>query len=277
MTYRTARWKEASTTTPASAGRVDPPPVRNTLTTAAAGARRPPQHSGGPLRLLAARLIQEQLVRVGRAAQAVEGDLAALLRRLAARRMHRALGYRRLADYLEDRPGLSLVACRRLIQCDRSARTSGHSSPPPGRTVTLTATSLFPTPAGAVADPCPMGPAAGPAAAPMAAPAVAPAVDFDVWMQVTRTVREALRPLGPGTGADGPSPPATLPAPTVASRVDESGPGPGLFAAGRDDVEGVDAAVRDRVRRAQALAWRRATLLAAAARHSLHEPLGFDS
>ncbi|HYV85458.1 MAG TPA: hypothetical protein VFB49_06070 [Patescibacteria group bacterium] len=266
MSARSTRVQEAFTRTPAPAGRiVNPPLVPSTHTTEAAGALRP-SLSGGPLRLLAARLIQDQLLRIGRAAHAVENDLAALVHRLVARRVHRRLGYRRLADYLEDRPGLPLAACRRLVHRDRSPRG------------TTAGTALFPAPP---------EDARAPGTAPPAAPAAAvPAssrngtAEFDVWMEVTRTVREALQPLGPGTGVDTPlppSPPAATRGGAYPSRIDEADSGPGLFETAREDDLGLDAAIGDRVRRAQALAWRRARLLAAAARHHLYKELGFAS
>jgi len=256
MPNRSTQPQEAFTLKPAPAGRVTPPLVRTTHTTEAAGSHRPSRRSGGPLRLLAARLIQEQLLRIGRAAQMVDADLAGLLRRLAARRAHRVLGYRRLADYLEDRPGLSLPVCRRLIQDDRAR---GRAATRPARP----ATPLFAAPPGS--ERAAQGPAAGER---RSAPA-----DFDVWMDVTRLVREALQPLGPGTGADGPA----QGSPALASRVVAAGPGPGLFEDNRDDVFGLDVAIGDRVRRAQALACRRALLLGAAARHHLYMELGFAS
>ena len=256
MHKRSTRLQEAFTPKPAPAGRVNPPLVRTTHTTEAAGSLRPSLHSGGPLRLLAARLIQEQMLRIGRAAQAVDDDLAGLLHRLAARRAHRVLGYRRLADYLEDRPGLSLPVCRRLVQDDRAR---GGAATRPARL----STSLFAAPAGS--ERAAQGFPAGERRAALA--------DFDVWMDVTRSVREALQPLGPGTGADGPA----HGHPALASRTVAAGPGPGLFEDRREDVSGLDAAILDRVRRAQALAWRRALLLGAAARHHLFIELGFAS
>lgn len=255
MQKRSTRFQEAYTQ-PAPAGRVTPPLVRTAHTTEAAGSHRPSLHSGGPLRLLAARLIQEQMLRIGRAAQSIDDDLAGLLRRLAARRAHRVLGYRRLADYLEDRPGLSLPACRRLVQDDRAR---GRAATRPARP----ALSLFAAPPGGGCA-AQGSPAGGRRAA---------TADFDVWMDVTRSVREALQPLGPGTSADGPA----HGNPALASRVAASGPGPGLFEDSREDVSGLDAAILDRVRRAQALAWRRAILLGAAARHHLFIELGFAS
>lgn len=256
MPNRSTRLQEAFTPNPVPAGRVTPPLVRTTHTTEAAGSHRPSRHSGGPLRLLAARLIQEQMLRIGRAAQTVDDDLAGLLRRLAARRAHRVLGYRRLADYLEDRPGLSLPVCRRLVQDDRAR---GRAATRPARS----SASLFAAPIGGEhAAPEP------PAGERCAAPA-----DFDVWMDVTRLVREALQPLGPGTGVDG----SAHGIPALASRAEAAGPGPGLFEDSREDVYGLDAAILDRVRRAQTLAWRRALLLGAAARHHLYMELGFAS
>jgi hypothetical protein len=175
-----------------------------------------------------------------------------------AQRVHRDLGYRRLSDYLEDRPGLPLAACRRLVQRDR-ARTGG----------TLW-TSLFAAPP---ADERTAG--AAPAGGPRAT-----AADFDVWMEVTRAVREALQPLGPGTGADGPAQPPPRSAARAISfpaQAGTEGSAPGLFDATREDAPGLDAAIRDRVGRAQALAWRRARLLAAAARYHLYTELGCAS
>jgi hypothetical protein len=277
MQRRSTRLQEAFTPNPAPAGRVTPPFVRTTHTTETAGSHRPSPHSGGPLRLLAARLIQEQLVRIGRAAQSVEGDLAAVLHRFAARRAHRGLGYRRLADYLEDRPGLSLSACRRLIQSDRvrnrmalvPAAAAGATAASAATAVTAPkrqappATSLFEAPRGDE-----MSPNGSPAGERRAS-----ATDFDVWMNVTRSVREALQPLGPGTGAEGPSPIS----PAVASRARAAEAEPGLFEEPIEDLAGLDTAVGDRVRRAQALAWRRATLIGAASRHHLYIEFGFAS
>jgi hypothetical protein len=270
MQNRSTRLQEALTPHPAPAGPVTPPFVRTTHTTHtsdAAGAQRPAPNSGGPLRLLAARLIQEQILRIGRAAQAVENDLGALLHHLAARRVHRALGYRRLADYLEDRPGLSLSVCRRLVRVDRArARAAAGSRAVSGSRAATLATrptlppmSLFAAPSGSE-----LPPTAIPADERRAGTA-----DFDVWMEVTRSVREALRPLGPGTGAEGPSASSPSLAPRVAAA------GPGLFEEPREDAGGLDAAIGDRVRRAQVLAWRRALLLGAAARHHLYLELGF--
>jgi hypothetical protein len=264
MQNRSTRLQEAFTPHPAPAGPVTPPFVRTTHTTHtsdAAGAQRPAPNSGGPLRLLAARLIQEQMLRIGRAAQAVDNDLGALLRHLAARRLHRALGYRRLADYLEDRPGLSLSVCRRLVRDDR-ARAGAAAGSRPATSAARPApapTSLFAAPSGSE-----WPPTAIPAGERRAG-----TTDFDVWMEVTRSVREALRPLGPGTGAEGPSASSPSLAPRVAAA------GPGLFEGPREDAGGLDAAIGDRVRRAQVLAWRRALLLGAAARHHLYIELGF--
>jgi hypothetical protein len=259
MKNRSARLQEAFIPRPAPAGRVTPPLVHTTLTTEAAGSQRPARNSGGPLRLLAARLIQEQILRIGRAAQLVESDLGALLHHLVARRAHRALGYRRLADYLEDRPGLSLSACRRLVRNDR-ARARAAAGAPAATAATRPVTSLFAAPSGGERTATPM-----PADERRAGTA-----DFEVWMDVTRSVREALRPLGPGTGAEGPS----ALSPTLRPRAHSAGPGPGLFEDPREDAAGLDAAIGDRVRRAQVLAWRRALLLGAAARHHLYIELG---
>ena len=63
---------------------------------------------GNEPRLLAARLLERTLLRLGRAGTVVERRLAPGLCRMHGRRLYSPLGYIRLADYLTERLGMSL-------------------------------------------------------------------------------------------------------------------------------------------------------------------------
>jgi hypothetical protein len=73
---------------------------------------------GGP-RLLAAHLLERNLLRLGRAGALVERRLAPGLQRLASRRLYRLLGYVRLGDYLTERLGMSLRRCQAILRLER--------------------------------------------------------------------------------------------------------------------------------------------------------------
>jgi hypothetical protein len=226
--------------------------------------------SGGPLRLLSARLLQEQMLRVGRSSAVVEQELATRLRSMARGRDHRVLGFRRLSDYLAEGPGLTLAACRALVRLDRArdaVRAVSDRPAPAPAAAALAGQPTFDAPFGLIG-----GTVAGTDAPDLDAgrDTDITMADFETWMDVTRTVREALRPLGPGAG-----PAASMVAATgEPHRIDGDG-APGLFERAPAVARALDAGIRDTVRRAQALAWRQARLMSAAARHGLHREAGF--
>ena len=71
-------------------------------------------------RLLAARLLERTLLRLGRAGTVVERRLAPGLSRMHGRRLYRLLGYVRLADYLTERLGMSLRRCQSTLRLERA-------------------------------------------------------------------------------------------------------------------------------------------------------------
>ncbi len=74
----------------------------------------------GEPRLLAARLLERTLLRLGRAGTVVERRLASGLSRIHGRRLYRLLGYVRLADYLTERLGMSLRRCQAILRLERA-------------------------------------------------------------------------------------------------------------------------------------------------------------
>ena len=75
---------------------------------------------GNEPRLLAARLLERTLLRLGRAGTVVERRLAPGLSKLHGRRLYRLLGYVRLADYLTERLGMSLRRCQSILRLERA-------------------------------------------------------------------------------------------------------------------------------------------------------------
>jgi len=73
----------------------------------------------GVSRLLAARLLERNLLRIGRAGTLVDRRLAPGLQRLRSRRLYRLLGYVRLGDYLTERLGMSLRRCQSILRLER--------------------------------------------------------------------------------------------------------------------------------------------------------------
>jgi hypothetical protein len=71
-------------------------------------------------RLLAARLLESTLLRLGRAGVAIERRLAPGLSRLHRRRLYTHLGYVRLADYLTERLGMGLRRCQAILRLERA-------------------------------------------------------------------------------------------------------------------------------------------------------------
>jgi hypothetical protein len=70
-------------------------------------------------RLLAARLLERNLLRIGRAGTLVDRRLAPGLQRLRLRRLYRLLGYVRLGDCLTERLGMSLRRCQAILRLER--------------------------------------------------------------------------------------------------------------------------------------------------------------
>ncbi len=75
-----------------------------------------------PRRLLAARLIEGQLVRLGRANAVIERRLGQALAAMAAGHSYRTLGFVRLADYVTERLGISLRRTQVLVRTERALR-----------------------------------------------------------------------------------------------------------------------------------------------------------
>ena len=73
----------------------------------------------GGSRLLAARLLERNIVHLARAAATHERRLAPNLQRLRSRRLYRFLGYVRLGDYLTERLGMSLRRCQSILRLQR--------------------------------------------------------------------------------------------------------------------------------------------------------------
>ncbi|MGH9748460.1 MAG: hypothetical protein ACRD6R_00860, partial [Candidatus Polarisedimenticolia bacterium] len=71
-------------------------------------------------RLLAARLLESTLLRLGRAGVVLERRLVPGLSRLHRRRLYTHLGYVRLADYLTERLGMSLRRCQAILRLERA-------------------------------------------------------------------------------------------------------------------------------------------------------------
>ncbi len=76
--------------------------------------------SNDAARVLAARLLERTLLRLGRAGAIVERRLAPGLSRMHGRRLYRLLGYVRLADYLTERLGISLRRCQAILRLERA-------------------------------------------------------------------------------------------------------------------------------------------------------------
>src|SRR6266571_168666 len=74
------------------------------------------------LRPLAARLLDSQLARLGRASAVIERRLAHGLHDLHSGSLYRRLGYVRLGDYLTERLGFSLRRCQNLLRTERALR-----------------------------------------------------------------------------------------------------------------------------------------------------------
>lgn len=70
--------------------------------------------------MLAARLLEQALLRLGRADTVVGRRLAPGLARLHGRRLYRLLGYVRLGDYLTERLGMSLRRCQSILRLERA-------------------------------------------------------------------------------------------------------------------------------------------------------------
>ena len=87
---------------------------------ASASRSLPDSIPGGEPRLLAARLLERTLLRLGRAGVVVERRLAPGLSRIHGRRLYRLLGYVRLADYLTERLGMSLRRCQAILRLERA-------------------------------------------------------------------------------------------------------------------------------------------------------------
>ena len=87
---------------------------------ASASRSLPDRIPGGEPRLLAARLLERTLLRLGRAGVVVERRLAPGLSRIHGRRLYRLLGYVRLADYLTERLGMSLRRCQAILRLERA-------------------------------------------------------------------------------------------------------------------------------------------------------------
>jgi len=77
----------------------------------------------GISRLLAARLLECNLVRIGRAGTTVDRRLATRLDRLRSRCLYRPLGFVRLGDFLTERLGMSLRRCQAILRLERAIRT----------------------------------------------------------------------------------------------------------------------------------------------------------
>ncbi len=75
---------------------------------------------GAEPRLLAARLVESTLLRLGRAGVVIERRLVPGLSRLHRRRLYTHLGYVRLADYLTERLGMSLRRCQAILRLERA-------------------------------------------------------------------------------------------------------------------------------------------------------------
>jgi len=71
-------------------------------------------------RLLAARLLESTLLRLGRAGVVVERRLVPGLSRMHRLRLYTRLGYVRLADFLTERLGMSLRRCQAILRLERA-------------------------------------------------------------------------------------------------------------------------------------------------------------
>ena len=87
---------------------------------ASASRSLPDSIPGAEPRLLAPRLLERTLLRLGRAGVVVERRLAPGLSRIHGRRLYRLLGYVRLADYLTERLGMSLRRCQAILRLERA-------------------------------------------------------------------------------------------------------------------------------------------------------------
>src|SRR5438093_265900 len=87
---------------------------------ASASRSLPDSIPGGEPRLLAPRLLERTLLRLGRSGVVVERRLAPGLSRIHGRRLYRLLGYVRLADYLTEWLGMSLRRCQAILRLERA-------------------------------------------------------------------------------------------------------------------------------------------------------------
>jgi len=269
-----------------------PAPSRPVLQTPGAAPNR------GGLRLLAARLLAEQVERMSRADARLERLLAAGLREATVRGVTRA-AWPRAEDFARAL-GLESGTVRDLIRFDRAlaalpriaaaydagelprakllallplatveteeiwlARSARYSAPDLGAIGAGTGNAAA---AGSAAVP-------GVAAASGPRPAPPDGDEFPIWMNATATVREALRPLGPD--AD--------PAALAAGRIGEPPAGRDAAATLFDAVGAVGPAIRGEARLRhlvnlrQSIEWRLGRLLTALRRYALHLDLGSRS
>jgi hypothetical protein len=256
----------------------------------------------GGLRLLAARLLAEQVERMSRADARLERLLAAGLREATVRGTARA-GESRAATLRAAWPraedfaralGLESGAVRELIRFDRAlaalpriAAVYDAGGLPRAKLLALLPLATGDTEEiwlaraarysapdlGAIGAAPGSAAASGIAAASGPRPAPPDGDEFPIWMNATAAVREALRPLGPDTD----------PAALTAGRIGEPPAGRGAAATLFDAVGAGGPAIRGEARLRhlvvlrQSIEWRLGRLLTALRRHALHLDLGSRS
>ena len=208
----------------------------------------------GVSRLLAARLLERNLLRIGRAGTLVDRRLAPGLQRLRSRRLYRLLGYVRLGDYLTERLGMSLRRCQSILRLERVVESL------PGLGLALQAGDVSLSKVEAVAG-------------------VATAESEAFWLERARRLTvSALRDVvgaaraagdtsaGEVAPADGPTPPAGVAVASASEAIEQDEPGRLLSFSAPASVVGVWHWTLDLVRRVagqQEPAWRCAEYLAA--------------
>jgi len=223
----------------------------------------------GGSRLLAARLLERSLLRIGRAGTLVDGRLAPGLQHLRSRRLYRLLGYVRLGDYLTERLGMSLRRCQAILRLQRVVESL------PGLGLALQAGEVSISKVETVAG-------------------VATAESEAFWLERARRLtvaglREAIRAARAG-GDDaaagtikpdaGPVPAACAAVPSAAETIEQDEPGRNLSFSAPASVVGVWHWTLDLVRRVagqQEPAWRCAEYLAAEYLSGVPETTGGDA